>query len=205
MNISEFKAPYYSYEDIRIEAENFLNTYNPNDDIPVPIEEIIEFKLGIDIIPVPNLHGGYETDGWISEDFKSIYVDLYVYNNYEHRYLFTLAHEIGHKILHKELYGSDLFSNKDEWKEFINGIDPKQYGFLEYHANCFAGLILVPDRHIKDSYQEAISLVTESGFNVNETNKDIVYSYISRFLKEKYLVSSDTIRIRLELDGLIEK
>ncbi len=43
MKISDYKAPYLRYDDIRIRAKDFLYRYNPDDIIPVPIEDIIEY------------------------------------------------------------------------------------------------------------------------------------------------------------------
>ena len=39
----EFKAPYYSYDDLRRKADEFLAKYHSAGTIPVPIEEIVEF------------------------------------------------------------------------------------------------------------------------------------------------------------------
>lgn len=46
---------YRSDESIKESTQEFLRRYHPDDTIPVPIEEIIEFDLGLDIIPVPGL------------------------------------------------------------------------------------------------------------------------------------------------------
>jgi hypothetical protein len=48
-------VPIYSYEDLRKKADEFLGTYNPAGMIPVPIEEIVEFEFGINIVPVLGL------------------------------------------------------------------------------------------------------------------------------------------------------
>jgi hypothetical protein len=48
-----FAAPYLSYEDLRQKADEFLAAHHPKGAIPVPIEEIIEMQLGIDIVPMP--------------------------------------------------------------------------------------------------------------------------------------------------------
>lgn len=101
---------YLSYGTINLAAENFLKTYHPANTIPIPIEEIIEFKLGIDIIPLHGLHQAFDTDGFISSDLKSISVDLFVYESRPGRYRFTLAHEIGHLVLHSELYKEIRFN-----------------------------------------------------------------------------------------------
>ncbi len=45
-----------SKTDIEQLALDFLNKYNPNQQIPVPIEEIIELQLGLNIIPIKDLY-----------------------------------------------------------------------------------------------------------------------------------------------------
>lgn len=76
-----FDPPILSYEDINNFAESFLKERNAENKIPVPIEEIVEFYFGIDIVPVPGLQIDYETDGFISGDLTTIFVDDYIYNN----------------------------------------------------------------------------------------------------------------------------
>jgi len=93
---NKIEVPYLSYEQIRARANDFLSQYNPSGIIPVPIEEIIEFALKINIVPIPGLQKALETDGFISSDFSTISVDQFVLEERERRYRFTLAHEIGH-------------------------------------------------------------------------------------------------------------
>ena len=52
----EIKAPILSYDDVRRRADEFLALHHPDRTIPVPIEEIVEFELGMDIVPTPGLH-----------------------------------------------------------------------------------------------------------------------------------------------------
>jgi len=50
------EAPYFSYEQLREQADGFLDRYHHSRVIPVPIEEIVEFSMGLDVVPVPGLH-----------------------------------------------------------------------------------------------------------------------------------------------------
>ena len=50
-----YKAPFLPYDKIRPYAQLFLEKYHPTKTVPIPIEEIIEFELKMDIIPMPNL------------------------------------------------------------------------------------------------------------------------------------------------------
>lgn len=76
----EIKAPYYSYEDLRREADKFLGEYHPAGTIPVPIEQIVEFQFRVDIVPTPGLHQLLERDGFITSDLREIWVDQFVYD-----------------------------------------------------------------------------------------------------------------------------
>ena len=88
---------YLSYQQISQRAEEFLLTYHSSKELPVPVEEIVEFKLGVDIVPIPNLQKDFEIEGFTSSDLKAIYVDQFILSERPARYRFTLAHEIGHR------------------------------------------------------------------------------------------------------------
>ena len=65
------------------------------------IEEIVEFDFRINIVPVLGLQREFEVEGFTSGDLKNIYVDEYTYTDRITRYRFTLAHEMGHIVLHR--------------------------------------------------------------------------------------------------------
>jgi Zn-dependent peptidase ImmA (M78 family) len=92
----KIQQPVLSYEQIRERADDFLKAHNPQMIIPVPIENIAEFSMGINIIPIPGLQKLIDVEGFISSDFSSITVDQFVMEERETRYRFTIAHEIGH-------------------------------------------------------------------------------------------------------------
>jgi hypothetical protein len=60
---------------IRDIAEDFSKEHIFNDAVPVDIELIVEATMGIRIIPVESLQKNCDMEGFISKDFKSIYVD----------------------------------------------------------------------------------------------------------------------------------
>jgi Zn-dependent peptidase ImmA (M78 family) len=105
---------------IRDIAEDFRKGYIFNYSIPVDIERIIETTMRINIIPVKSLQHDCDMEGFISRDFKSIYVDedLYLDDRYYKRVRFTIAHEIGHFILHRSNIDMVRFLSNDDWKAF---------------------------------------------------------------------------------------
>ena len=81
----------------------------------------------------------------LSRDMQQICVDGAVFEDFPGRYRFSLAHEVGHRQLHADIYAQLQFSEIADWKNLIcNEVGEKDYGKLEFQAYAFAGLILVP-------------------------------------------------------------
>lgn len=97
--------PKWSYNKIREFSDQFLKEYCPQLTLPIPIEEIVELKIGIRISTIKYLKQKYDIDGFINSEFNEITIDDDVFNQFEKRSRFTIAHELGHKILHSEMYG----------------------------------------------------------------------------------------------------
>jgi len=189
-------------------AIKFLKTYCNPLSIPVPIDRIVEFDLEMDIIPIPGLkrdltQAGFDIDGFISSDFKSITVDQYTMEaeNMGARYRFTLSHEIGHKVLHEDLYQQYRFDTFDEWKSTILNMPIQEREMIEWQAREFAGLVLVPRAILKREFdtdqEETIRLF-------GKKHPAMVSDITVHSLAKKFDVSDEVIRIRLERDRLIK-
>lgn len=81
---------FLGYSEIGNRAAEFLKKYHPSRELPIPIERIIEFDLGLDIVPMPNLHADFRINGFLSVDCSSVYVDETQYSLYPEKYRFTL-------------------------------------------------------------------------------------------------------------------
>jgi len=198
---------YLPKEDIFNAAEAERNHLGLAGQLPVPIELVIE-RAGIDIIPVPNLRKFYEVDALTSRDLKAIRVDAQLPEQYEFRYFFSLAHEYGHMVLHKDIYEQVNFKSIDDWNEFItNGMSQKSYGFFEFQANAFAGYFLVPKDALAAHFKEQVS-----GLNDIDKFKGIprdtyvpyILSHFARNLSPIYSVSEGVLTRRMETDGLAD-
>lgn len=150
-------VPWIQVAEIRKAAEEVLFQYHPRLEIPVPIDIIIERDYGIDIVPVAGLKEEMENDAFISRDFTTIHVDQHIYFNVEVRYRFSLAHELGHRILHRRIFQELKFATIDEWIEVYQSIDADNYGRLEYQANTFAGYLLIPESALDVEFSSAVS------------------------------------------------
>lgn len=179
--------------------------------IPVEIEELLEFKLKKNICPIPGLLDTYEIDGWTSNDLSTIYVDEFIYKSRETRYRFTLAHELGHVVLHKDIYKTHRISTIEEWRDFCKEVDETSYAWLESQAYNFAGLILVPSSHLKEQFQMILNKFRskfETAIRKGLT-KDKYMDYFIDFLSTQlsliFNVSKDVIEKRLNKDSLIAR
>jgi Zn-dependent peptidase ImmA (M78 family) len=132
MSQSDITAPILSYDEINKRAEDFLREHKRNEILPVDIEAIAEFDLGLNIFPFPNLQQTFDIEGFISGDLNVIYVDEFIYYQRPARYRFTLAHEIGHYVFHSDLIASFHPQSVADWKAFVLSIDEETYGWLEW-------------------------------------------------------------------------
>ena len=149
-------------EEIAKHADGFLQKYHKSKSTPVPIEEIIDLDFNIDIIPVPGVQDLCDVEGFISPDFKAIYVDKYVYDNRPYRFRFTLAHEIGHLIIHKEKLSQieiDPTDAVNSWARFLDEIDSRDHSKIEYQGYTFGGLILVPPNNLLEQFNANLPMV----------------------------------------------
>ncbi len=194
---NELKAPFFDQERLRICAKDFLDRFHPSYSLPIPIEEIIEFQLKIDIVPIPGLQRGFEIDAFLSQDLKSISVDEAIYTGRLNRYRFSLAHETAHRVLHSEIY-KELSSNTvADWKRNISSLPDREYRYLESHANAFAGLILVPPTKLAEEFHRAMGKLKEE-----DLSSTLLPILIASELASVFDVSSQTLQIRLRDDHL---
>lgn len=195
----KIEVPFYSYDQLRKSAEAFLQKFSPGTVLPVPIEEIAEQGMSLDIIPIPELLRTYQVDGFISSDLASITVDQFIMENRLNRYRFTIAHELAHKYLHGEIYRRHKFVTIDDWEKFQQEIDEKDYEWLEWQAYSFAGLALVPSGPLKVFLDEAKQKAELIGL---EPDSDIALRYATRSLSATFQVSESVIDKRIQKDGL---
>lgn len=167
--------------ELRAAATRFLEEHGALVSVPVPIEEIVEFRLGLDIVPVPNLLSGPRgINGYLSADCTTIYVDDGLFRNVETRYLFTLAHEVGHLVLHRDLYRG--IDSDEAWREFHRRLAQHDLSGAEYQANTFAGLVLAPERTLREAtkgtFDELVAEIRRRGADIDLAG-DAFWSYVA--------------------------
>jgi Zn-dependent peptidase ImmA (M78 family) len=141
---------------IHSKVNAILKTINPIE-LPINIEDIAK-KRGLDVVPYEL---GDDVSGLLAiKDGKG----TIGYNLAEPkvRRRFTIAHELGHYELHKEL--NNLFVDKQFIFRSQNSPATVDHKVMENEANYFASCILMPTNEIRKLLETTdIDLVTEEG------------------------------------------
>ncbi|WDI40482.1 ImmA/IrrE family metallo-endopeptidase [Bremerella sp. P1] len=187
-----------------------------------------EFKDMQALFGVADVHGAL----WVNDRIVGVDLSLDPHENPAMlgRYHFTLAHEVGHWQLHRHLYQSranqlSLLPEAEDRAEYVCRSSDKSP--LEWQANYFAAALLMPPEMVRsvwrelhgeldpiyledlDKNRDAI-LNEESqrrgGYSVPEDRiPNILLEHAALPLAEKFQVSAEAMRIRLEELGLLKR
>jgi len=202
---ASFKAPFIPFDEIRKFADDFRDVHWDKK-IPVDIFHIIEFDLNLEIRPVLGLKRTGDIDSSLLGDFSGIVVDEeeYMDDRYLNRIRYSVAHEIGHFVLHKTVYKNFGINTEEEWIEFIQNIPENEYNWIEQQAYEFAGRLLVPLKYLQISFQQYISDVKEIR-NALPGIEDIkIAERISPKICNKFEVSAGVVTKRIIIEKLLE-
>lgn len=199
--MGKLPVPVLSYDQIRERADQFLRKHHPSGELPIPIEDIIDVTLRVDIVAIPGLLKTFELDGFTTSDLQSICVDDFVYNNRQTRYRFTLAHEMGHIVLHRDVFESVEIRKIADWKRFLKTMSEDDRGWFEFQANSFAGLVLVPRPALVREHPKCVSLVKKHGGQIAR-QPEAAQSFVEECLGKRFDVSPEVISRRLNKEHL---
>ena len=132
-------------------ADHLLDQYRDfagSFSLPVPVESIAEHFLGYDLeITDEGLFADPSFLGGISFEISTIFVNASI-EGHEGRYTFTIAHEIGHHVLHRDLY-DELVADRSQ----ILCREEKQKPLIERQADRFAAALMMPRYILSDEVQ----------------------------------------------------
>jgi Zn-dependent peptidase ImmA (M78 family) len=203
------RVPYLSYEEIGKISREFLSNHGYDRQIPIDVEALLEFVLDVAIIPTPGFQQNHSVEGSLSLDMRTIFVDEYVYRAVENRFRFTLAHELGHILLHRSIFKDMKVDSVLEWKRAYKTIDEGVYSTLEKQAYDFAGLILVPSEDLQLRFMRMVSenkanfaQAKSKGISIEKTLDFFKANAIYR-LARMFKVSPDVLERRIDKDDLM--
>lgn len=178
-----------STNEIKTIVNNFLDSYHPDRSLPIPIEDIIEIKLNIQLDSKIDLKKIVGVDACVTSNFKTIIIDDHILNDINDRARFSLAHELAHYLLHQDFYNSLNIKDEESYIREMTNISEDDYKTLEREASICAGYLLVPEGTLA---QEVKIALEESDLHHTPTH----------ILKHKYLVSQAVIDIQMEKENI---
>ena len=205
MEYSEFRCRWIEARDLWDIADEARKKYWPESILPVNTEEIVEFRLKLDIEPVKYLLSTIDIDAYLKKNLSGIVVDYDCYMNdkFANRMRFSFAHELGHFFLHKDLYTKFWIDSPEDWKDFILNVPENEYRSFEWQANEFAGRLLVPRAELEAEMEKVSSILMENNLiSFLEKDPDAVLSRISPVLCKPFGVSTEVIEKRVKREGL---
>lgn len=116
---------------------------------PIPITDIAE-NHGLKVVQVDFGKHSPEVAGMIDKKTNAIYVNKY---DNERRKAFTIAHELGHYLMHQD----ELEKNPEMAILFRMPFGKPDPNPLEQEANAFAARVLVPPFLLKQYLQKGIN------------------------------------------------
>lgn len=183
-------------------VEKFRAQYLPgNSYLPIDVFTIAEIDLKLDMIPFKGLTNKYRVDAALTHDFTGIFVDEESYSLLEKgpiwkqkRLRFSVAHELGHFFMHREIAQKEKFYSLEDFCKWIR----KERYDLEQEANEFAGRLLVPVERLQKDCQKFISFLE----NPNLIMRPPIRDGFAERVSDAYGVTSQVIQVRLDREGI---
>jgi len=191
----------FTYGELRQIAVDFLAANHSAGGIPVPVEEIVEFHLQLDIVPIPGLRRNYDVDGFVSQDFRDISVDQDLQERRPADYRYTLAHELSHVLIHQDVIKQLKFDSVEEWKAMILAERSDEQSVYEGQAHDLGCLILVPPARLVEEFENDRRRINATGLapeRLGERGRKIVESDMAqRFNVPRFVITDRMNRDRL--------
>jgi len=200
VNAKKFKAPFIAAKEIESETGRLRKEFVALQSIPVDVLGFAEFDLELDFEFAHIKQLGQEA--FLRPDLTGIWFDTVAFTDadYKPRLRFSAAHELGHFFLHKEVYGSLGFTTVEQWRRFVDGIPLREYNWIEWQADEFAGRLLIPTERLGAALAGAVEDAKREGFF--DQGKDEALSACARALHKDFGVSRSAMEIRIRKSGL---
>ena len=202
---SNIECKWIPKEDLWQTVRSFREKYWPENTLPVDMEKIVEQRLRLSIEPIHSLLDDLDVDAFLKLDLSGIVVDYdcFMQERFQNRIRFSFAHEVGHFVLHKDIYEKIPFISPEEWKYSVLNMADKEYRNFEWQANEFAGRLLVPRERLIVEVKKIYKIIEDGGIQQYlSDDPGAVLSRVSPVLCKPFGVSENVIERRVEREGL---
>jgi hypothetical protein len=110
---SNIECKWIPKEDLWQTVRSFREKYWTENTLPVDMEKIVEQRLRLSIEPIHSLLDDLDVDAFLKLDLSGIVVDYdcFMQERFQNRIRFSFAHEVGHFVLHKDIYEKIPFTS----------------------------------------------------------------------------------------------
>ena len=206
MSNDKIKPKWLTNNYIRSKADELRGKYlSSPDTIPVPIEDIVEFDLRLELIPKAFIKQNIDLDGFLSRDLKTIFIDTELMRERNvNRYRFTLAHEVGHYVLHSKEIQESEYRTTSEWSKMREEMDEEDLNWFEQQAYEFAGRLLVPRNRLIEALEDLREKIEKYKTSYPDSNYEIKEA-IARVICGQFQVSPDVMERRIRKENVWEE
>lgn len=201
------KIRFMNDEEIRRIADDFRNN-PPLDDVntlPIDILYIVDVVLRFNLVDLPDLFADIRMDAAITPGDKTILVDRDALLGWEkgirwreQRLRFSVAHELGHYLLHADYMAGVKFESFQSFKCWA--LQHQNNLQAEYQANEFAGRFLIPLPALTQEYDDYAKRAAIADPTWHEIEG--MREHIARKMAPRFGVNHQVIEIRLDKEGI---
>ncbi|MBN1348525.1 ImmA/IrrE family metallo-endopeptidase [candidate division KSB1 bacterium] len=117
---------------------------------------------------------------------------------YYRRLRFTIAHEIGHLVLHREEIEKCQFRTEADWIRFREDMSEDDLFWFEQQAYEFAGRLLVPMPQLMNKLKVHRDKIRTFRDMTESDDDELLIKAISRIVCDKFDVSESVISRRIK-------
>jgi Zn-dependent peptidase ImmA (M78 family) len=201
------RVPFRRDDEILAAVEKFRcrDDIRPYANVPVDVFSIAEIALCLDPLLASSLYEKFMVDAAISFDLSGIYIDKQAYEDFENgdrweekRLRFSIAHEIGHCVLHRKEILAGSFESIRDFRKWAGRRE--DCTSAEYQAYEFAGRLLVPRNTLLKVYDECCA--SESRRNKNWREQPTARSALAKIIAPRFGVNRPVIEYRFNREGI---
>ncbi|MBN2347049.1 MAG: ImmA/IrrE family metallo-endopeptidase [Candidatus Aminicenantes bacterium] len=198
----KFEAPFIRKEDAWLRADQIRQRYWSSGELPVEVELLL-YPLGLELVPHHSIKETGDVDALLLGDLKTIIVDYQDYMNdkMQNRLRFSIAHELGHFVLHQDVFKDIAHVTIKDWIQFIRLIPQAEYSYIEQQAYEFAGRLLVPSDRLGREFRQLIKKAKNAGFLSWDKTGEAALGFIATPISRIFGVSLEVIEKRLRREG----
>ncbi|HRK04692.1 MAG TPA: ImmA/IrrE family metallo-endopeptidase [Chlorobiota bacterium] len=191
-------------EEVRRIADDVRAIFGHTDDI-LNIELVVEKDLGMRIIPYKGLLEEVGAEAILLWNLTDIFVDESGFSSSRRRrFRFSLAHEVGHAILHRSLAHLHRPKSRTDYVLMVQNMNSMYHALFEWQANEFAGRLLVPKHRLQFHLEQQRDFIMVAAKMVGGSEQQLS-DILSLGLCDVFDVSKEVIEIRLREEGVLQQ